>query len=55
MTNKEKKELLRLRSENKELRLDIARHLKIYVDQAWELVGFRIKIDLIESALRGEE
>lgn len=55
MIAKEKKELLRLRAENKELKVQIENHFRVYKETTWELVDLRIIIDLIESALRGEE
>lgn len=54
MIAKEKKELLRLRVENAELRAAVSKHLDIYRENSWELVDLRIKIDLIESALKDD-
>lgn len=55
MIAKEKKELLRLRVENAELKRQIENHFKVYRENSWEIVDLRIKIDLIKFALDDSE
>jgi len=52
MTSKERAQLARLKSENARLREEVARHLEIYRQQAWELIDLRTRLDLVQQALQ---
>ena len=54
MTAKERQRIDRLESENAMLREQIAKHMRVYGDCLIEIIELRVKLDLIESALRGE-
>ncbi len=54
MTAKEHTRLLRLEVENKQLREQIAKHLRIYGEQLSEICDMRVKLELIELAMRGD-
>jgi hypothetical protein len=55
MTKKEQQRMQRLEAENKQLRDRVAKDAEVWRDQAIELIELRAKLELIASALRGEE
>lgn len=54
MTAKEQQRMQRLEIENRELREQNAKHARIYGDNLMEIIELKAKLELIESALRGE-
>ena len=54
MTAKERQQMQRLEIENRELRNSHKNHMKIYGDNLMEIVELKAKLELIESALRGD-
>lgn len=55
MTAKEKTKMLRLEAENKELREQIFKHIRIYGEQLIEIIDLRARVELVELAIRGDE
>jgi len=55
MTAKEAQRLQRLEIENRELREQHAKSMRIYGDNLMEIIELKAKLELIESALRGGE
>lgn len=54
MTSKERQRMQRLEVENKLLRDEIAKHMRIYGDQLCRLVDAQAKMELIKSAMEDE-
>jgi DNA-binding transcriptional regulator LsrR (DeoR family) len=54
MTSKERQRMQRLEVENKMLREEIAKHMRIYGDTLCKLVDAQAKLDLVKSALEDE-
>ncbi|MBK9497339.1 MAG: hypothetical protein IPO08_23025 [Xanthomonadales bacterium] len=54
MTSKERQRMQRLEIENKMLRDEIAKHMRIYGDTLCELIDAKAKLDLVRSALEAE-
>ncbi len=54
MTAKELQKMQRLEAENRMLREEIAKHMRIYSNTLCELVEAKSKIELVKSALEGE-
>lgn len=55
MTAKEAQRMKRLEIENRELRAKLARHIEVYGSQIIEIVEMRAKLELVDSAIHGEE
>jgi hypothetical protein len=55
MTKKEQQAMDRLKLENEHLREYIEKHMAVYREQLYELVELKTQIDLIKSAMEGEE
>ena len=55
MTAKELARMRRLETENAELRKVLAHEQMLNQRTLWELVDLRVKVELIASALRGED
>lgn len=53
MTAKERQQMQRLEIENRELRHEIAKHMRIYGDNLVVIIELRAKLELVASALRG--
>ena len=51
MTKSESAKMRRLEAENERLRERLDKCMQIYRDQTYELVDYRVKLDLIEEAL----
>lgn len=51
MTSKERQRMQRLEAENKMLRDEIAKHMRIYGDQLCKLIDAKAKLELVKSAL----
>ena len=54
MTAKERQKMQRLEIENRELREQHTKHMRIYGDNLMEIIELKAKLELIESALRGD-
>lgn len=54
MTKKEAQRMQRLEAENKRLREEIAKHLRIHGDTLCEMVKAKAKLELVQSALEDE-
>ena len=54
MTSKERQRMQRLEAENRMLREEIAKHMRIYSNTLCELVEAKSKIELVKSAMEGE-
>lgn len=54
MTAKEAQRMQRLEAENKRLREEISKHMRIYSDTLCKLIEAKAKIELAKSALEGE-
>lgn len=52
MTSKERALLARLQAENIRLKEEVAKHLEIYRQQAWELIDLRTRLDLVQQSLQ---
>ena len=55
MTTKEQAKMRRLEIENKNLRAAVEKHMRIYLEQLYEAVDMKTKLEIIESAIRGDE
>lgn len=53
MTSKERQRMQRLEAENRMLREEIAKHLRIHGNTLGELVKAKAKLELVQSALEG--
>ena len=51
MTAKERRELQRLRNENEELASQLERHMRIYSDNLFELVRYKVALKDINGLL----
>ena len=51
MTAKERRELQRLRNENEELTSQLERHMRIYSDNLFELVRYKVALKDIHGLL----
>lgn len=54
MTAKEAQRMQRLEAENKMLREEISKHMRIYSNTLCELIEAKAKLELVRSALEGE-
>lgn len=54
MTSKERQRMQRLEVENKMLREQVVKYMRIYGDQLCELIDAKAKLELIKSALEDE-
>ena len=54
MTAKDRQKMQRLEIESAQLREQHAKSMRIYGDNLMEIIELRAKLQLIESALRGE-
>lgn len=54
MTAKERQKMQRLEIENRELREQHAKNMRIYGDNLMEIIELKAKLELIELALRGD-
>lgn len=51
MTAKERRELNHLRNENAELREQLSRHMRVYSDNLFELVRYKVALQNLQDAL----
>lgn len=54
MNAKELQKMQRLEEENKRLREEISKHMRIYSDTLCKLIEAKAKLELVQSALEGE-